>query len=211
MLNYQQLSYDVYYLENENGDFIRCSKRECFAKAEKPTEENPWKQRWYYDPDQSMAIRLARTEKNHELHKLNQASLKQLERVRDKDSECVWSGTAHCDQICGKCQFGKSRRLISFNKAEEDGTTQESLGILMDQVPLEAYHRELKFEAKLLLKLSYALNDLTESEVGLLKNLYSEEKTTREYGKELGISHQAVSKRNKKLIEKLRVLMEVKD
>ena len=79
MLNYQRFPYKEYFLENEYGDFIRCSRRECFARAEKPTKDNPWKQRWYYDPDQSMAIRLARTEENDAIHRFNQASLKRVE------------------------------------------------------------------------------------------------------------------------------------
>jgi hypothetical protein len=61
MKNYQKLYYQRYYAQNENGEHLPVSRRECFAPGEEPTAANPFKQRWYYDPEGGYALRLART------------------------------------------------------------------------------------------------------------------------------------------------------
>lgn len=201
MLNYQKFHYDAYYLENKDGDFIRCSRRDCFARAEKPTKDNPWKQRWYYDPDQSMAIRLARTKENDTIHRFNQAWLKREERYDDVTESCVWKDTSNCDQNCVECNRKNMKRVIRLDKGWDSSEELEF------QVPDDFDLEELFAESVLIKELLSTLDDLSSDEYFLLKALYVDERTHRDYASELGISHQAVGKRKNKLINELKAQM----
>ena len=61
MKHYQKLYYKHFYAQNENGEYVPVTKQVCFAAAETPDENNPYKQRWFYDPEAGYAVRLART------------------------------------------------------------------------------------------------------------------------------------------------------
>ena len=50
--------------------------RECFAPGEPPVETNPYYQRWYYDPEAGLAIRLPRNTMGEEIGKRNAADLR---------------------------------------------------------------------------------------------------------------------------------------
>jgi len=54
-----------------------------------------------------------------------------------------------------------------------------------------------------------ARKKLPEEDQSLLNMLYDEEKTTVEIGEILGITHQAVSKKHAKIIEKLREILKI--
>ena len=80
MKNYQRLFYRNYYAQNEKGQYIPVSRKACFAPAEPPTEDKPYKQRWFYDPEAGYAVRLARTADGDKLGRRNAADLKAAER-----------------------------------------------------------------------------------------------------------------------------------
>jgi hypothetical protein len=82
MRNYQKMYYQHYYKILPDGTEKEVSRRECFVPAEEPTPTNPYKQRWYYDPEASYAVRLPRSPLGESLGKRNAADLKKEERVR---------------------------------------------------------------------------------------------------------------------------------
>ena len=89
MRNYQKLYYQHYYEMLPNGTETEVTRRACFAPAEDPTPANPFKQRWYYDPEASYVIRLPRNQLGDDLGKRNAADLKALERYQvRKDKNC---------------------------------------------------------------------------------------------------------------------------
>ena len=89
MRNYQKLYYQHYYEMLPNGTETEVSRRACFAPAEDQTLANPFKQRWYYDPEASYVIRLPRNQMGDDLGKRNAADLKASERYQlRKDKNC---------------------------------------------------------------------------------------------------------------------------
>jgi hypothetical protein len=87
MRNYQKLYYQHYYEMLPNGVETEVTRRECFAPAEDPTPANPFKQRWFYDPEASYAVRLPRNQMGDVLGKRNAADLKAEERYQIRKSE----------------------------------------------------------------------------------------------------------------------------
>ena len=87
MRNYQKLYYQHYFKMFPNGTETEVTRRECFAPAEDPSPANPYKQRWWYDPEASYAIRLPRTQMGEMLGKRNAANLKAEERYQARKAE----------------------------------------------------------------------------------------------------------------------------
>ena len=87
MRNYQKLYYQHYFVMLPNGTETEVTRRECFAPAEDPSPANPYKQRWWYDPEASYAIRLPRTQMGEMLGKRNAANLKAEERYQARKAE----------------------------------------------------------------------------------------------------------------------------
>ena len=87
MRNYQKLYYQHYFEILPNGTETEVTRRECFAPAEDPSPANPYKQRWWYDPEASYAIRLPRTKMGEMLGKRNAANLKAEERYQARKAE----------------------------------------------------------------------------------------------------------------------------
>ena len=87
MRNYQKLYYQHYFQMFPNGTETEVTRRECFAPAEDPSPANPYKQRWWYDPEASYAIRLPRTKMGEMLGKRNAANLKAEERYQARKAE----------------------------------------------------------------------------------------------------------------------------
>ena len=89
MRNYQKLYYQHYYEMLPDAMETEVTRRACFAPAEDPTHANPFKQRWYYDPEASYVIRLPRNQMGDDLGKRNAADLKSSERYQvRKDKNC---------------------------------------------------------------------------------------------------------------------------
>lgn len=87
MRNYQKLYYQHYFEMLPNGMETEVTRRVCFAPAEAPTLANPFKQRWYYDPEASYAIRLPRNKLGDVPGKRNAADLKAAERYQARKVE----------------------------------------------------------------------------------------------------------------------------
>ena len=87
MRNCQKLYYQHYFQMFPNGTETEVTRRECFAPAEDPSPANPYKQRWWYDPEASYAIRLPRTKMGEMLGKRNAANLKAEERYQARKAE----------------------------------------------------------------------------------------------------------------------------
>ena len=86
MKNYQKLSYQEYRVMLSDGSSIVTTRQECFS-IEPDSEDCPFKQRWYYSPDQYMAVRLPRNELGERLGKDNAADLKAQERLIARNRE----------------------------------------------------------------------------------------------------------------------------
>lgn len=117
MLNRQKLYYDEYRILLEDGTEIKVTKAECFAPGEKPTKDNPYRQRWYYSPDQKVAIRLPRSEEGERMYKKNDADLKGIERNTERQGRCVGQfDKTLCPITCDTCPFKDSCILPNHNK-----------------------------------------------------------------------------------------------
>lgn len=86
MRNYQKLHYDEYYIMLSDGSSVASTRQECFT-PETVSEDCPYKQRWYYSPDQHIAIRLPRNDLGEQFGKDNAAELKTIERVEGRNRE----------------------------------------------------------------------------------------------------------------------------
>ncbi|MCD8048227.1 MAG: hypothetical protein LUG52_01235 [Clostridia bacterium] len=108
MFTYQKFPYKSYRVLTEDGKEITVSREECFAPGEMPTEDNPYKQRWYYSPDHTLAIRLPRGEKGEALYLINSADLKGIEREEKRKRSCVGESNANaCSVSCANCRFNE--------------------------------------------------------------------------------------------------------
>ena len=87
MKNYQKLHYSNYQQMLPNGDCVNVTRLECFAKATPPTVANPFRQRWFYDHESGLAIRLPRNKMGDDLGKRNAADLKAEERRQAREQE----------------------------------------------------------------------------------------------------------------------------
>lgn len=86
MRNYQKLNYREYRIMLSDGSSIICNRQECFS-IKPASEDCPYKQRWYYSPDQYMAVRLPRNELGERLGKDNASDLKAQERILERNRE----------------------------------------------------------------------------------------------------------------------------
>lgn len=86
MKNYQRLHYNEYYIMLSDGSSVASTRQECFT-PETVSEDCSYKQRWYYSPDQHIAIRLPRNALGEQLGKNNAAELKAIERVEGRNRE----------------------------------------------------------------------------------------------------------------------------
>ena len=98
MKNYQRLHYNDCHIQ-KGDDNIPVSKRECFTPGEPPTPENPHKQKWYYDPESKFAVRMERNEKNEELCRWNDSSMRKSERhsAARTEWECEYNDSIYQD------------------------------------------------------------------------------------------------------------------
>ena len=88
MKNYQSLYYKNYFAQNADGDYIPVNRKDCFAPGETPTPDNPFRQRWFYDPEAGYAVRLERNQCGEDIYLMNSASMKR-ESGNVKRSEMI--------------------------------------------------------------------------------------------------------------------------
>lgn len=174
MKNYQKLYYKNYYAQNEKGEYVKVSRKACFASPELPNEENPYKQRWFYDEEAGYVVRLARNKANENIHRFNSTSLKRDERYRDGKFDCVWKKTKNCDQNCEQCSRKNKSRTIELDKTwtssndemvssfEPEDESQNIINIIGNQ--------------ELITALSSALNNLSPEDKELFNFLLNNEK-----------------------------------
>ena len=111
-------------------------------------------------------------------------------RCRDENGNC-------CTKSCRECPKLRDGGDLSLEKFTDDGFE------IADSVDIA----ELIADKLLLEQLVVALDDLDPDERALIDALFYNGRTERDYAAEVGISHQAIGKRKKKVIEKLRSLM----
>lgn len=121
------------------------------------------------------------------------AEHKRIERAK----RCRDENGFRCTEDCGSCAKTRNGSALSLDKFSEDGFD------IADQSDIA----ELVAEKLLFAELFAAIDDLDPDEKALVDALFFRERTERAYAAEIGISHQAVGKRKKKVIEKLRNLM----
>lgn len=135
MKNYQKLHYEEYYIMLPDGSSIKTTRAECFATDE-TSNIGPFKQRWYYSPDQFMAIRLPRNEEGDRLGKDNAADLKAQERVVERIRE---RGVIAIDAPVGDNGASFDIPDLSVNIEEEciDEETTHIILAAVDRLPAE--------------------------------------------------------------------------
>lgn len=174
MKNYQRVNYKKYYAQNENGDYTEVSRQVCFAIAEEPTAENPYKQRWFYDEEAGFVVRLVRNQANEDLHRFNSSSLKKEERYRNKKFACVWKGTSNCNQDCHNCNFKNTSRTVELDKnwTSSDGEMENIF------TPIDEAQDIFKIieEKDLMLHLLAAYENLSPEDKDLFHALINKEK-----------------------------------
>ena len=90
-------------------------------------------------------------------------------------------------------------KIISYDKEDDNGT------FLKDVIPDSNYNLEFEIERKMEIeKLEEALFQLNDEEYNLIKALFFEQKTLREYAKMLGIPFMTIQNRKNKILEKLK-------
>ena len=92
--------------------------------------------------------------------------------------------------------------LISYDHESENGVALKN--IISNPIDnIEAtFERKIEIE-----KLRIALLQLTEEEYKLIKALFFENKTLREYAEKIGISHVAIHLRKQQILKKLKKLL----
>ena len=129
MRNYQKLYYQRYFNLLPSGSEKEVTRRECFAPAEDPTPANPYKQRWWYDPEASYVIRLPRNPMGDDLGKRNAADLKSQERYQVRRAE-------NCPGELDKpIAYGDDGNAVFIEIMDE---TANVLAIIEDQALLDA-------------------------------------------------------------------------
>jgi len=124
MKNYQRVNYRKYYAQDENGRYVEVDRKTCFATAELPTEDNPYKQRWFYDEEASYVIRLSRTKESEDIHRFNSTSLKKEERYRNRKFTCIYKDANKCNQDCNKCKWKNTSRTVELDKNWSKGNDE---------------------------------------------------------------------------------------
>lgn len=125
MRYYQKLYYKHFYAQNEKGQYIPVSKKVCFAPAEASDADNPYKQRWFYDPEAGYVVRLARTLEGDKLGRRNAADLRSAERYEEGKTECVLKDKKECNHDCEFCTKRNTRRTIELDKSWNKNVADE--------------------------------------------------------------------------------------
>jgi len=102
----------------------------------------------------------------------------------------------------GRVAVDSETETIDFIPSKED-----SINRLMDQgadFVDDQMIEDILCDKATLLILQEAVAELDREEQKLIEDLYYKNLTTREIGKEIGVSHMAVVKRHKKIIDKLK-------
>ena len=103
--HYQGLFYTDYKIMLPNGEYKGSNRRDCFAPGERPCLLNPLYQRWFYDPESGLAIRLPRNKMGDYYGLRNQADLKADIRYVVRKVQCIGKTENRCHITCAQCPF----------------------------------------------------------------------------------------------------------
>jgi RNA polymerase sigma factor (sigma-70 family) len=131
---------------------------------------------------------------------------------RARECRCFDENGNRCLKSCRECDAARAAqglspkerdgRSLSLDRLTENGYEVAQDG--SDPAEIVAY--------KILLDELYAaLDELAPDERSLIDALFFAERTERDYGDEIGMSHQAIGKRKRKAIDKLRSALGVTD
>ncbi len=124
MKNYQRVNYRKYYAQDENGNYVEVDRKTCFASGQAPTEDNPYKQRWFYDEEAGYVVRLSRTKESEDIHRMSSSSLKREERYRNRKFACIYKNTKKCDQDCNFCTHENTSHTVELDKNWSSGNSE---------------------------------------------------------------------------------------
>ena len=205
MKNYQRLSYQHYYAQDDSGRYVPVSRAECFATPQEPTADCPFKQRWFYDHEAGYAVRLERNERGEDTYRANATSLKRDERYRDWRIGFVLKNTDECDHNCETCTRQHTSRTVEldmkWNTENADGDPEGRF-----EPQSEDDVAAIAEDKQLLEALFSALGEsLTNEQRDLVNAVFYEDKTERELAGELGLKEpKSVNKRKHRIYEILR-------
>lgn len=108
-------------------------------------------------------------------------------------------------------KYGKSVKdkngKTYFRESKEDSIERLSL-CGMEPFSVDTYPSDNEFDSAAFLLLSKALEILSEDEKSIVSDLYFKNKSARQTASERKVSHTAINKRNKTIIQKLRKYFE---
>jgi RNA polymerase sigma factor (sigma-70 family) len=120
-------------------------------------------------------------------------------KEKERAKRCRDENGNRCTKSCRECPKLHDGGDLSLDKFSDDGFD------IADEVDIH----ELVADKLLLEQLVSCLDELEPDERSLIDALFYSDRTERDYATEIGISHQAIGKRKKKVIDKLRDLMGV--
>ncbi|MFU0800235.1 MAG: Sigma-70 family RNA polymerase sigma factor [Xylanivirga thermophila] len=208
MKNYQRVNYRKYYAQDENGNYVEVDRKTCFASSEPPTEDNPYKQRWFYDEEAGYVVRLSRTKESEDIHRFNSSSLKREERYRNRKFSCIWEKTKNCDQNCEQCNRKNKSRTVELDKTwtGNDDEMESSF------TPIDTSQNVLKIiEDKELMAALLVAYDGLSSEDKLLFNALINKEKKKVIAEKLNITVDGVRYRELQLRKKLLAHKDLKD
>ena len=126
MKNYQRVNYKKYYAQDENEKYVEVDRKTCFASADQPTENNSYKQRWFYDEEAGYVVRLSRNKGSEDIHRLSSTSLKREERYRNRKFACIYENTNKCNQECDRCTHDNTSRTVELDRDWSNGNSEMS-------------------------------------------------------------------------------------
>jgi len=133
---------------------------------------------------------------NEEIYRAYKRPFWAEHKRKERANRCRDENGNRCMKSCRKCPKLRDGGDISLEQFMEDGF---EIADAADVFELVAY--------KLLLEqLESAIDELAPNERLLINALFYNDRTESDYAAEVGISHQAIGKRKRKVIEKLRGL-----
>ena len=118
---------------------------------------------------------------------------------KEREKRCRDESGNQCTKDCRLCSKERTGGVLSLDRFVNEGFE------VADPVDLT----ELVADKLLLEELCAALEELEPDDRSLIDALFYDERTERDYAREIGLSHQSVNKRRQKVIEKLRRLMKI--
>ena len=134
----QKINYALFFMYDEEGNYIPTSRKECFAPGERPTADNPFWQRLFYSPCEDWlykpgaiggyAIRLPRNELGDEHGKCNMANLTKEMRDFLRRGQCLWRvfGCTKTKEECAVC-WKRKPYMTDVDKPLSDDEGSDSI------------------------------------------------------------------------------------